>query len=53
MGLQNAAFPKPDQIHLLAQVRRATISDQNVLLGWLLKKFKLIAISAPRAETPP
>lgn len=40
-GLQNTSLPKPDQIHLLAQVRRATIDDQKVLLDWLLKKFKL------------
>jgi len=31
-GLQNSSLPKPDQIHLLAQVRRATIDDQRVLL---------------------
>ncbi len=40
-GLQNTSLPKPDQIHLLAQVRRATIDDQKVLLNWLLRKFKL------------
>jgi 5-methylcytosine-specific restriction endonuclease McrA len=40
-GLQNTSLPKPDRIHLLAQVRRATIDDQNVLLNWLLRKFKL------------
>jgi HNH endonuclease len=40
-GLQNTSLPKPDQIHLLAQVRRATIDDQRVLLNWLLRKFKL------------
>ena len=40
-GLQNTSLPKPDQIHLLAQVRRATIDDQKVLLNWLLQKFKL------------
>jgi hypothetical protein len=32
---------KPDQVHLLAQVRRATIDDQKVLLNWLLRKFNL------------
>ena len=31
-GLQNTSLPKPDQVHLLAQVRRATIDDQRVLL---------------------
>jgi hypothetical protein len=40
-GLQNTSLPKPDQIHLLAQVRRATITDQKAVLTWLLKKFKL------------
>lgn len=40
-GLQNTSLPKPDQIHLLAQVRRATIDDQKVLLKWLLQKFNL------------
>lgn len=38
-GLQNTALPKPDRIHLLSQIRRATISDQQVVLEWLLKKF--------------
>ncbi len=42
-GLQNTAPPKPDQIHLLSQARRATIDDQRVLLDWLLGKFKLEA----------
>jgi 5-methylcytosine-specific restriction endonuclease McrA len=40
-GLQNTSLPKPDRIHLLAQVRRATLDDQQVLLNWLLQKFKL------------
>lgn len=40
-GLQNSSLPKPDQSHLLAQVRRATIADQQALLKWLLQKFKL------------
>ncbi|MDE3182179.1 MAG: HNH endonuclease [Bacteroidota bacterium] len=38
-GLQNTALPKPDRIHLLAQIRRATINDQEAVLEWLLKKF--------------
>jgi hypothetical protein len=42
-GLQNIAPPKPDQIHLLAQLRKATIQDQEVVLAWLLQKFKLDA----------
>lgn len=40
-GLQNTSLPKPDRVHLLAQVRRATIDDQRALLNWLLQKFKL------------
>lgn len=43
-GLQNTALPKPDQVYLLSQTRRATIDDQRVLLDWLLKKFKLKAV---------
>ena len=39
-GLQNTALPKPDTIHLLAQIRRATINDQKVVLDWLQTKFK-------------
>lgn len=42
-GLQNTASPKPDQIHLLAQIRRATINDQEAVLKWLLQKFGLEA----------
>lgn len=38
-GLQNTALPKPDQIWLLSQVRRATIDDQVAVLNWLQKKF--------------
>jgi hypothetical protein len=40
-GLQNAALPKPDQVWLLSQVRRATINDQRALLDWLRSKFKI------------
>ncbi|MEQ1824893.1 MAG: HNH endonuclease signature motif containing protein [Pirellula sp.] len=40
-GLQNTSLPKPDRIYLLAQVRRATIDDQQALLQWLQKKFKV------------
>ena len=38
-GLQNTAPPKPSRIHLLAQVRRATIDDQRAVLAWLKGKF--------------
>jgi 5-methylcytosine-specific restriction endonuclease McrA len=43
-GLQNTAPPKPDRIHLLSQIRRATIQDQEAVLDWLLEKFKLKTI---------
>jgi hypothetical protein len=42
-GLQNTALPKPSRIHLLAQIRRATIPDQKAVLDWLLQKFNLTA----------
>ena len=42
-GLQNTAPPKPDRIHLLAQIRRATIYDQEAVLDWLLQKFNMEA----------
>ncbi|MBX7120769.1 MAG: HNH endonuclease [Opitutaceae bacterium] len=38
-GLQNTTPPKPDRIHLLAMVRRATIDDQRAVLNWLNGKF--------------
>lgn len=42
-GLQNTAPPKPDRLHLLSQVRRATIDDQRAVMEWLLQKFNLTA----------
>ena len=42
-GLQNTALPKPDRIHLLGQVRRATLDDQEAVLKWLLEKFAMVA----------
>lgn len=42
-GLANAAPPKPDRIHLLAQVRKATLDDQQAVLDWMLGKFGLTA----------
>lgn len=41
--LQNAAPIKPDRLQLLAQIRRATLTDQKEVLEWLLQKFKLKA----------
>ena len=46
-GLQNASLPKPDRIHLLAQIRRATRDDQEAALTWLLQKFQLSAHPKP------
>ncbi len=46
-GLQNTSLPKPDRIHLLAQIRRATIQDQKAVLDWLLQKFNLEAKNKP------
>jgi hypothetical protein len=43
-GLQNTSLPKPDTIHVLSQIRRATIADQRIVLDWLLKKYRLIAV---------
>ncbi|MCW5961786.1 MAG: HNH endonuclease [Pyrinomonadaceae bacterium] len=40
-GLQNTSLPKPDRIHLLSQIRRATIDDQKAVLDWLAEKFNL------------
>ncbi len=42
-GLQNTAPPKPDRLHLLGQIRQATIPDQEIVLNWLLQKFDLKA----------
>ena len=39
-GLQNTSPPKPDKIHLLAQIRRATIADQRAVFEWLTNKFR-------------
>jgi len=30
-GLQNTALPKPDRVHLLSQIRRAIIDDQEAV----------------------
>jgi hypothetical protein len=49
-GLQNTALPKPDRIHLLAQIRRATIPDQKAVLDWLLQKFNLEARNRSKAK---
>lgn len=49
-GLQNTSLPKPDRVHLLSQLRRATISDQKAVLEWLLKKYGLTTI--PQTESP-
>ena len=38
-GLQDTAPPKPDRLHLIRQVRRATVDDQRYVLAWLEAKF--------------
>ncbi len=38
-GLQNASLPKPSQIELFKQIRRATLDDQRAALEWLQQKF--------------
>ena len=38
-GLQNTSPPKPDRLHLLGQIRRATRDDQQAVLEWLIKKY--------------
>jgi hypothetical protein len=43
-GLSATDLPKPDRIHLLSQVRRATLDDQEAVLQWLLTKFGLQAV---------
>lgn len=51
-GLQNTSMPKPSRIHLLSQVRRATLDDQQAVLSWLLQKFGLTSISASKDGKP-
>ena len=49
-GLQNTSPPKPDRVHLLSQLRRATIADQRAALTWLLQKFDRTA-TIPHRES--
>lgn len=42
-GLRGLHLPKPDRVHLLSQIRRATIDDQEAVLNWLLTKFGMVA----------
>ncbi len=44
-GASNATLPRPDLQKLLIQIRRATATDQQEVLRWLLKKF-------PRIDAP-
>lgn len=46
-GLQNTALPKPDRIHLLSQIRRATLDDQRAVLDWLAGKFGIELVERP------
>ena len=41
-GLQAVKLPKPTQIQLMKQLRRATIDDQLYALDWLERKFSNI-----------
>jgi hypothetical protein len=43
--LSNATRINPDRLQLLAQVRRATLTDQREVLDWLLQKFKLKSVA--------
>lgn len=49
-GLQNTSPPKPSRIHLLSQIRRATIEDQQAALEWLLQKFNLEGVPKSARE---
>ncbi len=49
-GLQNTVLPKPDRVHLLSQIRRATLDDQSAVLNWLLQKFNLEATQKPKVK---
>ena len=42
-GMKSVRIPKPDRVHLLGQIRRAKIDDQEAVLNWLLTKFGLVA----------
>ena len=33
-GSRCVRLPKPDRVHLLSQIRRATIDDQQAVLDW-------------------
>jgi hypothetical protein len=39
-GLQNTARLRPDQIHLLSEIRRAPEANQKAVLDWLQRKFR-------------
>lgn len=41
-GLRGILMLKPDRLHLLSQIRRATIDDQEAVLKWLLQKFGMV-----------
>ncbi len=43
-GLRGLKLPKPDRVHLLSQIRRATIDDQEAVLNWLLTKFGMVGV---------
>lgn len=39
-GTANVSLQRPDAIHLLTQVRRASTDDQRAVLDWLQQKFQ-------------
>ena len=45
----NAGIVERSRLQLLAQIRRASIDDQKVVLEWLLRKFKCRAVSDEQA----
>lgn len=51
-GAQNIAPIRPDLMHLLIQLRRATMQDQLKVLEWLVKKFPNEAKQAIKSCDP-
>ena len=49
-GIRGMELPKPNRIHLLSQMRRATTDDQKAVLKWLLTKFG-ISLTPPPVAT--
>lgn len=43
-GLRGLNLPKPDRVHLMSQIRRATHNDQEAVMNWILTKFGMVAV---------